>query len=103
MTEPIQIRAVAKGEVTEVRMRMPHPMETGQRKDAYGQLVPAHFITEVTVRHNGRIVLAADFGPAISRDPYLSFKFRGAAPGDTLAVSWADNHGATRSDEVTVS
>lgn len=103
MSNPIRIRAVSKDDVTEVRVLMSHPMESGQRKDGAGKPIPAHFITEVTVRHNGRVVLGADFGPAVSRDPYLSFKFRGGAKGDKVVVSWLDNRGATRSDEVTVS
>lgn len=103
MTNPTRIRAVTKDDVTEVRMLMSHPMESGQRKDASGRLVPAHFITEVTVRHNGRVVLAADFGPAVSRDPYLTFKFRGGVKGDRLVVAWTDNRGESRSDEATLS
>lgn len=103
MTNPIRIRAVTKDGVTEVRMLMAHPMETGQRKDAAGKPIPAHFITEVTVRHNGRVVLSADFGPAVSRDPYLLFRFRGGAKGDRVGVSCLDSRGATRSDEATVS
>lgn len=103
MTTRTRIRAALKDDVTEVRVLMSHPMETGQRKDASGKPVPAHFVTDVTVKHNGKVILAAEFGPAVSRDPYLSFKFRGGARGDTVAVTWLDSRGESRTDEVTVS
>ena len=33
-------------------------------------------------------------GPGMSKDPYLSFKFRGGQPGDIVTISWVDNLGA---------
>jgi len=60
MAEPMRIRATMAGDVADVKVLMNHPMETGLRKDAKtGQLVPAHFITEVTATINGAPVLAA--------------------------------------------
>ena len=53
MAEPMKIRATVKGDTAEVRVLMVHPMETGQRKDASGALVPLHFIQEVQVLLNG--------------------------------------------------
>ncbi|ENO89463.1 thiosulfate oxidation carrier complex protein SoxZ [Thauera linaloolentis] len=102
MANPIRIRAAARDGVTEVRVLMSHVMETGQRKDASGAVIPAHFITELTVRHNDRVVLSAEFGPSVSANPYLAFKFNGGAKGDRVEVSWIDNKGDTRSDEVQI-
>ena len=102
MADPMRIRAQAKDDKTTVRVLMSHEMETGQRKDANGALVPAHFITEVSAEHNGRQVLAAQFGTAVSKNPYLAFKFKGGAKGDKLAVSWVDNKGDKRTDEVQI-
>lgn len=48
MASPMRIRAVAKDGVTEARVLISHVMETGQRKDSAGALIPAHFITEFT-------------------------------------------------------
>nr|WP_306476238.1 thiosulfate oxidation carrier complex protein SoxZ [Methyloversatilis sp.] len=98
----MRIRAASNGTETEVKILMSHDMETGQRKDASGALVPAHHITELTATHNGRIVLAAQFGPAVSKNPYLQFKFAGGAKGDKVNVSWVDNKGDKRTDEVVV-
>lgn len=102
MTNPIQIRAQAAGDKATVRVRMTHEMESGQRKDASGKTVPAWFIQEVTAMHNGRLVLTAEWGPAVSKNPFMQFAVKGAKAGDKIAVTWRDNRGASRTDEVTV-
>lgn len=102
MADPMRIRAAVKGDVTEVKILMSHPMETGQRKDASGQLVPAHFIDKLTATCNGKTVLTADWGPAVSKNPFLAFRFKGAKAGDKLSVTWVDTAGATRTDEATI-
>jgi sulfur-oxidizing protein SoxZ len=103
MASPMRIRAAVKDDVTEVRVLMSHPMETGQRKDASGNPIPAHHITELTAKHNDKVVLTAQFGPSVSTNPYLAFKFKGGAKGDKVVVSWVDNKGESRTDEVQVS
>ena len=100
----IKVRAKAKGGVTTVKALISHPMETGQRKDKKtGKKIPAHFIQEITVTHNGASVFSAEWGTAVSKNPYLSFKFAGAKSGDALTVSWADNQGKTDSIDAKVS
>lgn len=92
----MKIRTRQDDGVTTVRLLMTHPMETGRRRDdVTDQLVPAHFIEKVTLQHRGRIVATAHFTTAVSRDPYLSIRFRGARTGDTIQVSWVDNRGET--------
>ena len=103
MGRPMRIRAKADNGVTTVRALMAHIMEGGQRKDSSGKAIPAHFISEVTATHNGKVVLSAQWGSAISQNPYLAFSFEGGAAGDKVVVSWKDNEGDSRSDEVTVS
>jgi sulfur-oxidizing protein SoxZ len=99
----IRVRAQIADGVTTVRALMSHPMETGQRKDSKtGQLVPAHFIQEVTAEVNGKRVMTANWGPAISRNPYLSFQFKGAKAGDTLNMAWTDNQGKSDKAEVKI-
>lgn len=102
MADPMRIRANLAGEETTVRVLMSHVMETGQRKDAAGNSVPAHFITDVEATHNGKSVLKAAWSTAVSQNPFLSFKFKGAAKGDKVTVKWTDNKGDTRTDEATV-
>ena len=100
MASGIKVRAKVKDGVAEVKTLMKHEMETGTRKDAKtGELVPAHHITEVTCEHNGKVVMKANWGPAISKNPYFAFKFKGAKAGDTIKISWIDNKGETDSVE----
>ena len=103
MADPMRIRAQASGDKATVRVLMSYEMESGQRKDAAGKLVPAWHITEVTAALNGKPVLAAEWGPAVSKNPFLQFVIKGAKAGDKVAVSWKDNKGDSRTDEVTVS
>jgi sulfur-oxidizing protein SoxZ len=99
----MRIRAQAAGDKTTVRVLMAHEMETGLRKDAEGKVIPAWFIQEVTASLNGKPIFAADWGPAVSKNPFLQFVVKGAKAGDKLSVSWKDNRGETRTDEATVS
>ncbi|MYN13112.1 thiosulfate oxidation carrier complex protein SoxZ [Pusillimonas sp. TS35] len=101
-TRPMRIRAVEKDGVTEVKALMSHIMETGQRKDSEGNLVPAHFIDLVEAKCNDKTVLSAQWGPAVSRDPFLSFKFKGGKKGDKVAISWRDNKGESRTDSTEI-
>ena len=103
MADPMRIRAQASGDKATVRVLMSHEMESGQRKDAAGKLVPAWHITEVTAALNGKPVLAAEWGPAVSKNPFLQFTVKGAKAGDKIAVTWVDNKGDKRTDEATVS
>ncbi len=102
MGKPMKIRASSKDGVTEVKVLISHDMETGQRKDANGAVIPALFITEMSATHNGKTVLSGEFGTAVSKNPYLAFKFKGGAAGDKVAVSWKDNKGDSRTDEVAI-
>lgn len=81
---------------------MQHEMETGRRKDDAGTLVPASYITEVKVRHNDRIVLECQFGTAVSKDPYLVFRFKGGKQEEKVSVYWTDNKGDSRLDEAMI-
>ena len=102
MADPMKIRAQVAGDKVEVRVLMSHEMETGQRKDASGKVVPAWFIQNVTATWNGKTVLSAEWGTAVSKNPFLSFRFAGGKPGDMIQVTWTDNHGDKRTDEATV-
>jgi sulfur-oxidizing protein SoxZ len=82
---------------------MAHEMETGQRKDAAGKIIPAWHITDVTATHNGKTVLTAEWGPAVAKNPFLQFNVKGAKAGDKISVNWKDNRGDSRTDEATVS
>ena len=99
----IRIRLKHKDGVTRVRTLITHPMETGRRiNNATGELVPTHFIKELLVEHNGKMVASCALAAGISKDPYFSIKFKGGDPGDIVTISWIDNLEKTDSAEVTI-
>jgi len=94
MADPMKMRVTLAGDIANVKVLMNHDMETGLRKDAKtGQLIPAHFIQNVTASLNGKPVMEAQWGSAISKNPFLEFKIKGAKAGDKVAVDWLDNKG----------
>lgn len=99
MAEPMKIRATLQGDTADVRILVAHPMETGQRKDAAGNIVPVHFIQSLTVTHNGKTVMDAQWSQAISRNPFLGLRVKGAKVDDKIVVAWTDNKGDHRTDE----
>ena len=102
MADPMKIRAGLKGDIVDVRVLMNHPMETGQRKDGAGNLIPLHFIQEIAVKLNGKAVIDAQISQAVSRNPVFSFRVKGAKPGDKLEISWLDNKGERNSTETSL-
>jgi sulfur-oxidizing protein SoxZ len=102
MADPMKIRAGLKGDIADVRVLMNHPMETGQRKDGSGNLIPIHFIQEIAVKLNGKTVIDAQISQAVSRNPVFSFRVKGAKAGDKLEISWLDSKGERNSTETSL-
>jgi sulfur-oxidizing protein SoxZ len=99
----IKMRAKLKDDVTTVKALMSHPMETGLRKDKKtGEKVPAHFIKEVVCTWKDQTVLTANWSGGVSKNPYLSFKFKGAAKGDEIKLTWTDNKDETDSSSTEI-
>ena len=100
MSKPtsVKLRAKLKNDVVTVKALMSHPMETGFRKDKEsGKLIPANFIKSVSCESAGQPILAANWNATVSKNPYLSFKFKGANKGDEFKMSWEESTGATGS------
>jgi sulfur-oxidizing protein SoxZ len=94
MPEPIRMRVKLEGDIADVRVLIGHPMETGLRMDPKsGELVPLHFIKSVTATLNGKPVLTAQWSQAMSRNPYMQFRIKGAKVDDEIAIEWVDNRG----------
>ena len=102
MSDPMRIRAQAQGDKTTVRVLVSHEMESGQRKDAAGKLVPAWFIQSINASWNGKTVMSAQWGTAVSKNPFLQFVFKGGKAGEKIVISWVDNRGDKRSDEAVI-
>jgi len=100
---PTRISARLRQGHADIRALIMHPMETGNRRDAKGQLVPLHFIQRVQITHNGRVVLDAQWSQAVARDPFVGIRVRGAKAGDKVTLAWVDNLGVRDSVETVVS
>ncbi len=103
MSDPMRIRAQAQGDKITVRVLVSHEMESGQRKDAAGKTVPAWFIQSINATWNGKTVMSAQWGTAVSKNPYMQFSFKGGKAGEKVIVNWVDNRGEKRSDEAVIS
>lgn len=80
-------------EMTQIKAIITHPMHTGYSKDDAGQLVPAHFIQLVTIKHNQQSVIEMQLGTGISKNPYFTFHLNKVKLGDKITVEWHDNLG----------
>jgi sulfur-oxidizing protein SoxZ len=98
----MKMRATLGNGYTDVRVLMTHPMETGQRKDPDGKLIPMHFIQNLTVKVNGKTVVEGETSQAVSRNPVFTFRIKGGATGDKVEVSWVDTEGETNRTEAAV-
>jgi sulfur-oxidizing protein SoxZ len=103
MSDDIRLRARQRDGLTEILVLLPHPMETGLRRDGTGALVPAHFIMELNVTIEGRPVAQARLTQAVSQDPLLTLRVRGARVGERVAVSYVDSRGQRRSAQKPIS
>lgn len=102
MDNNMKMRAQLKGDYTEVKVLMSHPMETGRRKNDLDQIVPAHFVHLLTATLNGKQVLEAQWGTGIAKNPYLTFRLKGAKLGDVVEVTWHDNLGETATQSIAI-
>jgi len=102
VTPRVRMPATATaGEIIEVKTLISHEMESGQRKDASGKIIPRHIINKFTATFNGQEILSAAWHPAISANPYQSFSVRAAESG-VFVFSWFDDDGSVYKSEHTV-
>lgn len=98
LTVPASARV---GEVIEIRALAQHPMETGYRRSAEGQLLPRDLVRRVEARFEGDLVFAAELHAAIAANPYLAFHLRVPRSG-TLTVSWQGDGGVAHSESARI-
>ncbi len=104
-TPRVRMPATAKaGEVIEVKTLISHEMETGQRRDGAGQIVPRKIIKKFTATFNGKEIFSADWASAVSANPYQAFFVKVPETG-TFEFSWLDDDGSVykATQKVTVS
>ncbi len=95
-------KAREKQGVVTVKVLMTHPMEPGTRKNKEtGKLIPPHYIEDVTFKVDDEVIYIANFGGAVAKDPYVSFKFKGSK-GTNIDLEWKDNLGETEKARINV-
>jgi sulfur-oxidizing protein SoxZ len=103
MARQTRIRTKLQGNSAEILVLVNHPMETGQRTDPKTkEKIPAHYIQKMSFSVNGKEVAVSSLGPAISKDPLVGVKVKGAKAGDKVKVTWSDNKGETGDAEAAV-
>lgn len=103
MARQTRIRTKTQDGATEVLVLVNHPMETGQRVDSKTkEKIPAHFIQKMIFSLNDKEVVSVDLGAAVSKDPLVGVRVKGAKAGDKVKVVWSDNKGESESAETTV-
>ncbi len=96
----IKIRTKRLDGKTQIRTLISHPMEHGRNMDEKtGELIPAHYIQELVVEHNGKTVVRSNMGAGVSKNPYFAFMLKGGEVGDSIRISWKDNLGNSDSQE----
>lgn len=103
MPRETKLRTRTQEGVIEILALISHPMETGMRKDkATGKTIAAHFVTEMTLEHNTKIVAEVSTGMAVSENPLMGFRLPHAKAGDKIRFSWKDNMGESGQAEAVV-
>jgi sulfur-oxidizing protein SoxZ len=94
----IKIRSQRLAYYTEIKLLITHPMENGRNRDPVsGELIPAHFIEELTIKHNDAVVIKVDMAGSIAKNPFFTFRLKAVVNGDKLTASWIDNRQQTDS------
>ncbi|PPB79733.1 sulfur-oxidizing protein SoxZ [Albidovulum inexpectatum] len=81
------------GEVVTIKTLISHPMESGQRKDKDGNIIPRSIINRFTCDFNGQNVIDVTLEPAISTNPYFEFEARVDQSGE-FKFTWYDDDGS---------
>ncbi len=91
-------KTAAAGEVITIKTLISHKMESGQRKDKQGNLIPRKIINKFSCEFNGKPVFSSDIHPAISANPYLEFNVKVPESG-SFKFTWVDDDGKSYTHE----
>ena len=86
-------KSAAAGEVVTIKTLISHKMESGQRKDGDGNIIPRSIINRFTCDFNGQNVVDVELFPAISTNPYFEFEATIPGAGD-MKFTWYDDDGS---------
>jgi sulfur-oxidizing protein SoxZ len=91
--------SVKAGEVIEIKTLISHVMETGQRREKDGKIIPRNIINTFTAVFEGNLVFKAELQPGISANPYIAFFMKVPGPGE-IEFTWIDDVGARAVERV---
>jgi len=95
----ISIKAVEQKGITILKILIRHPMETGQRKDEDGKLIPINFINKITITTKNITIFTANLGPSIAKDPNLFIKTKALKKGDVFNIVWQTSSGGEKKQQ----
>ncbi|MFU8776170.1 MAG: thiosulfate oxidation carrier complex protein SoxZ [Roseovarius sp.] len=90
-------KSAAAGEAISIKTLISHPMESGQRKDKEGNIIPRSIINRFTCEFNGQNVIDVTMEPAISTNPYIEFAAIVPEAGE-FKFTWYDDDGSVYED-----
>jgi sulfur-oxidizing protein SoxZ len=90
-----------RGQVIEIKTLIGHVMETGFRPSSIGELLPRDIITDFSCSYNGEEIFRADFFPAISANPFLTFHTVATESG-TLTFTWTGDNGFSATEQASI-
>jgi sulfur-oxidizing protein SoxZ len=85
-------KSASAGETITLKTLISPPMESGQRKDSSGNVIPRSIINRFTCEFNGQMVVDVAMEPAISTNPYFEFEATVPEAGD-FKFTWYDDDG----------
>jgi sulfur-oxidizing protein SoxZ len=94
-------RDAKKGEIIQIKALVAHVMESGQRRDKDGKIIPRMIINNFICTFNGKPVFSCGLESAVAANPYLQFSAK-VEEGGTFKFSWADDDGNTITAEETI-
>ena len=93
--------SASAGEAVSIKTLISHPMESGQRKDKDGKIIPRSIINKFTCTFNDQMVFSTDVEPAVSANPYFEFNVKVPESG-TFKFTWLDDDGSVYEAEKTI-
>jgi sulfur-oxidizing protein SoxZ len=94
-------KSASAGDVITIKTLISHKMESGQRKNKKGEVIPRRIINRFECSFNGVQVFSCDIDPAISANPYFEFSAKVMEPG-TFTFTWTDDDGSVYETEKTI-
>ncbi|MEX0368929.1 MAG: thiosulfate oxidation carrier complex protein SoxZ [Ruegeria sp.] len=95
-------KTASAGEAVTIKTLISHKMESGQRKDKEGNIIPRSIINRFTCAFNGETVIDVTMEPAISTNPYFQFDATVPEAGE-FVFTWYDDDGSVYDESKSIS